>query len=145
PLEDVLAGRRALLVLDNFEQVLEAAGDVAALLAAVPGLTVVVTSRTPLHISGEHEYPVEPLPEPDAVELFVERAHAIKPDFHANGEVVAICRRLDGLPLALELAAARVKVLAPDGLLPRLERRLPRLTRVAPHLPGRQRPLSAAL
>jgi predicted ATPase/DNA-binding SARP family transcriptional activator len=143
--EDFLADRRALLVLDNFEQVVDAAGEVAALLAAAPQLTAVVTSRTPLHVTGEHEYPVEPLPEPDAVELFVERAQAIKPDFHANGEVVSICRRLDGLPLALELAAARVKVLAPDALLARLERRLPLLTGGARDLPERQRTLSAVI
>jgi predicted ATPase len=145
PLADVLAHRRALLVLDNFEQLVDAAGDVAALLAAAPGLTVIVTSRTPLHLSGEHEYPVDPLPEPEAVELFVERAQAIKPDFHANGDVTAICRRLDGLPLALELAAARVKVLAPDALLARLERRLPLLTGGARDLPERQRTLSAVI
>jgi predicted ATPase/DNA-binding SARP family transcriptional activator len=145
PLEAFLQRRRALIVLDNFEQLVDAAGDIAALLAAAADLTVIATSRTPLHLQGEHEYPVAPLPEPDAVELFVERAKAIKPDFAANGEVVGICRRLDGLPLALELAAARVKVLAPDALLARLERRLPLLTGGARDLPERQRTLSAVI
>jgi predicted ATPase/DNA-binding SARP family transcriptional activator len=144
-LEQFLQPRRALLVLDNFEQLVEAAGAVAALLTAAPELTVIVTSRTPLHVSGEHEYPVEPLPEADAVELFVDRARAIKPGFTANGEVKGICRRLDGLPLALELAAARVKVLSADALLTRLERRLPLLVGGARDLPERQRTLTAVI
>jgi predicted ATPase/DNA-binding SARP family transcriptional activator len=145
PLEDFLGRGRPLILLDNFEQLVDAAAEVAGLLATAPQLTAIVTSRTPLRISGELEYPVAPLPESDAVELFLERAQAIKPGFTANGEVVHICRRLDGLPLALELAAARVKVLPPAALLARLQRRLPLLTGGARDLPERQRTLSAVI
>jgi non-specific serine/threonine protein kinase len=138
------AGRQALLVLDNFEHVLEAAPFVAALLAAAPRLTVLVTSREPLRVRGEQELPVPPLGVPaahaadaravgaaEAVRLFVQRARAGRPDFaltDANAaDVAAICRRLDGLPLALELAAARVKLFAPRALLARLQQRDQRL------------------
>jgi predicted ATPase/DNA-binding SARP family transcriptional activator len=145
PLEEFLRRRRALVLLDNFEQLVDAASDVGALLSASPQLTVLVTSRTPLRLTGEHEYPVSPLPEPDAVELFLERAQATKPGFVPNGEVVEICRKLDGLPLALELAAARVKVLPAATLLTRLERRLPLLTGGARDLPERQRTLAAVM
>jgi predicted ATPase/DNA-binding NarL/FixJ family response regulator len=139
------AGRQALLVLDNVEQVLDAAPDVAALLATCPGLTVLVTSRAPLRVAGEHEYPVSALdlPDPDrssverlanagAVRLFMERARAVQPAFTLTAEnapvVADICCRLDGLPLAIELAAARVKVLPLAALRDRLEHRLPFLT-----------------
>ena len=94
-----------LFVLDNFEQVVDAAVDVAGLLSACPAITVLVTSREPLHILAEHAYPLSGLPKTDAVALFNERARAIRPDLHANSEVTAICERLDRLPLALELAA----------------------------------------
>ena len=141
-----LRGRRLLLVLDNFEHVLPAAPLVAELLAACPELTVLATSRAPLRLRGERVLPVPPLalPDPDrlppveelagiaAVRLFVARARDVQPDFaltEANAPAVAeVCHRLDGLPLALELAAARVKVLPPAALLARLERRLPLLT-----------------
>ena len=140
-LKAVLRDGRHLLVLDNFEHVVEAAPLVADLLAACPGLTVLVTSRVRLRVSGEHEYAVPPLtlaatdetPSLDAVaaaaavRLFVARAQAVRADFALTAEnaptVAAICRRLDGLPLAIELAAARVKVLPPPALLARLDRR----------------------
>ena len=154
-----LAGKRLLLVLDNFEHLLPAAPLVAALLGACPALRVLTTSRAALHLSGEHLYPVSPLALPDAgplppleelgqtaaVRLFVERVRAVKPDFalsEANAPaVVEIVRRLDGLPLALELVAARARVLSPAALLARLDRRLPLLTGGAQDLPDRQRTL----
>ena len=141
-------------MLDNFERVVAAAPLVADLLARSPSLKVLVTSRIPLHVYGEQEYPLAPLPLPDpahlppierlsqyeAVRLFVARAQAVKPDFTvttANAPAVAeICSRLDGLPLAIELAAARVKVLPPQALLKRLEQRLPLLTGGARTAPG---------
>ena len=141
-----LQAREALLVLDNFEHLLDAAPLVADLLGACPGLKVLVTSRATLRLSGEHAFPVPPLRLPEAgtvetadavagaeaVRLFVARARATKPDFaltDANAATVAaICRRLDGLPLAIELATARIRVLPPGPLLARLERRLPVLT-----------------
>ena len=132
------AEKRLLLLLDNCEPVLGAAPDVATLLARCPGLTVLATSREPWRVRGEQEFPLHPLPLPasdrllaieevqgsPAVALFVERAHAVQPRFALTAEnagaVAAICRRLDGLPLAIELAAARVKVLPPAALLARL-------------------------
>ena len=158
-----LRGRERLLVLDNFEQVAAAAPLVAAILAAAPLLKVVVTSRAVLHVSGEHEWVVPPLDLPDpetpvplarlgeyaAIRLFVERAAAARADFRltaANAEAVAaICARLDGLPLAIELAAARVKTLAPPALLARLNSRLALLTGGARDLPERQRTLRGAI
>src|SRR5215217_8040505 len=152
----MLAGKRLLLVLDNVERVVDAASLVADLLARAPGVKVLATSRTPLHAYGEREFPLPPFPMPDlthlpsiealsqydAVRLFVERAQAVKPDFavtNANAPAVAeICHRLDGLPLAIELAAARIKVLPPQALLKRLEQRLPLLTGGAQTLPARQ-------
>jgi predicted ATPase len=130
--------RRALLVLDNLEQMPDAGDVVAELIGAAPHVTVVATSRRPLHVPGEHEYPVGPLPvrqapSPDgppggAVELFVEYARMARPDFaltaENGGDVVAICDRLDGLPLALELAAAHIRLLSPRALLARLDRSL---------------------
>ncbi|KPV54130.1 hypothetical protein SE17_05640, partial [Kouleothrix aurantiaca] len=132
-----LRNKRVLVVLDNAEQLLGAAPQLAELLAATSGLKFLVTSRTPLHISGEHELLVEPLALPGgnaapatlgefpAVQLFAQRAQAVQPDFVLSkeniGAVVEICRRLDGLPLAIELAAARAKLFSPQALLARLE------------------------
>ncbi len=134
-----------LLVLDNFEQVLAAASKVADLLAQFPKLRLLVTSREALHIAGEREYPVTPLHELEAVALFTERATAAKPDFIADEAVVEICRRLDCLPLALELAAARVKTLSTEQLLGRLEPRLPMLTGGPRDAPERQKTLRATI
>jgi predicted ATPase len=151
-----------LLVIDNFEHVAEAAGEVAALLAACPSLMVLATSRAALHLRGEQEVPLAPLGLPPveqqvsletaesaAVALFVERAQAVLPSFAlstANAPLVAaICRRLDGLPLALELAAARVKALPPRAMLDRLERRLQVLTAGPRDLPERQQTLRSTL
>jgi len=156
-LHGFLDDRHLLLVLDNFEHLLAAAGEVASLVAAHPGLRVLVTSRAPLRVRGEREYPVEPLAVPalshvptpgelaasDAVRLFIERARAVSPSFditQANATAIAaICRRLDGLPLALELAAARLRILSPTELLARLDQSLPLLTGGARDLPERQR------
>ena len=152
----------ALLVLDNFEQVLDAAPSVAALLTATSGLSLLVTSRAPLRIASERVYPVSPLPVPQqgartaesmqdvpAVRLYVERARATFPQFALtddNAEAVGrICRGLDGLPLALELAAARVRTLGPEGTAARLGERLSLLSRGARDLPERQRSLRATL
>jgi predicted ATPase/class 3 adenylate cyclase len=143
--EDRSGDRRVLLVLDNFEQLLDAAPRVADLAAELPRLKLLITSRQPLHVSGEHEYPVLPLSEQEAVTLFVERANAVKPDFVDDGAVVEICRKLDCLPLALELAAARVKVLSATELLKRLDRRLSILTGGAKDWPERQRTLRATI
>ncbi len=158
-----LRGKRLLLLLDNFEQVASAAIVVADLLAACAYLTALITSRAAVHVRGEHEWPLQPLalPAPDqfaditalarsaAVQLFVQRAMAVRPDFRlttANGAAIAsICIRLDGLPLAIELAAAHIKVLLPATLLARLERRLPLLTDGAYDLPGRQQTMRGAI
>jgi predicted ATPase/DNA-binding SARP family transcriptional activator len=151
-----------LLVLDNFEQVLDAAADIAALVAAAPALALLVTSRAPLRVAAEHVYAVPPLHVPDpgnetvcaiervaAVRLYAERARAALGEFEltdANAAAVArICRALDGLPLALELAAARVRTLGPDGTADRLGERLSLLSRGARDLPERQRSLRATL
>jgi len=160
-LRDALAERPPLLVLDNLEHLPEAFADVARLLDAAPSLTILATSRTPLRILAEHEYRVPPLAVPelgaetaedansDAVRLYVERARAEQPDFaltDANANAVArICRALDGLPLAIELAAARIRVLGPEGTAKRLGERLLLLTRSAPDLPERQRSLRATI
>src|SRR5215211_4813284 len=158
-----LGERRMLLVLDNFEQVLEAAPTVSELLAVAPGLKVLATSRTSLRLYGEHVFPVPPLALPDlksppplerltqyeAVGLFVERAQAVKPDFEVTNEsapaVAEICVRLDGLPLAIELAAARIKMLPPRAMLQRLSSRLKILTGGARDLPERQRTLRGTI
>src|SRR3984957_1435453 len=152
-----------LLVLDNFEHLIPAAGIVAQLLAAGPKLKLVVTSQSPLHVYGEHEFPVPPLALPDpksmpplevlsrlpAVALFVERAQAVKHEFALTKEnapvVAAICARLDGLPLAIELAAARIKMLSPAAMLARLESRLNLLTGGARDLPTRQQTLRSTV
>jgi predicted ATPase/DNA-binding SARP family transcriptional activator len=144
-----LGERALLLVLDNFEQLLAGAPFVAELLAATPRLAVLATSRAPLRLSGEHEYPVPPLPLREAVELFAARARAVDPRFELtedrSGSVAEICRRLDGLPLALELAAARSKLLPPEAMVGRLERSLELLTAGARDLPARQQTLRATL
>jgi len=152
-----------LLLLDNFEHLIQAAPVVARLLAIGPNLKILVTSRAALHVYGEHEFPVPPLALPDspamipievlsrypAVALFVQRAVAVKPDFELNREnapvVAEICARLDGLPLAIELAAARVKVLSPSSMLTRLASRLQLLTGGSRDLPQRQQTLRAAM
>src|SRR4029450_10490912 len=102
--------------------------EVSSLLGACPKLDVLVTSRERLRLEPEHEYEVPPLSRAEGIEFFAVKARAIKPDFEANGVVPEICSRLDDLPLALELAAARVKVLSPEQILARLEQRLPLLT-----------------
>ena len=158
-LKSYLRERKLLLLLDNFEHVAQASPVVAELLRACPTLEVLVTSRAVLHLSGEHEYPVSPLALPDpqrfpapeevaryeAVDLFAERARAVRPDFRLDAQdatvVAEICLRLDGLPLAIELAAARVKLLPPEALLARLEKRLPLLAGGPRDLPARQRTL----
>ena len=140
-----IGGRRMLLLLDNFEHVVDAADDVAGLLAACPQLDVLVTSRERLQIGSEHVFAVQPLAERDAVTLFAERASAVVSDFALTPDVVAICERLDNLPLAIELAAARVNVLSPRTLLERLNERLPLLTSRARDVPERQRTLRATI
>ncbi len=161
PLETLrafLGERRSLLVLDNFEHLQPAAALVADLLSAAPGVQVLVTSRAPLHLRGEHELRVPPLEVPGgtdlpvaallrypAVALFVQRARAADVRFRLTAgnapAVVEICRRLDGLPLALELAAPRLRTWSPAELLEHLERRLPVLTDGPMDLPERQRAL----
>jgi predicted ATPase len=152
-----------LLLLDNFEHLVQAVPTVAEILAAGPNVKILVTSRSALHLYGEHEFPLQPLTLPDsrsmpsvkalsecpAVALFVQRAAAARPDFELNREnasaVAEICARLDGLPLAIELAAARVKVLSPASMLTRLASRLQLLTGGSRDLPQRQQTLRAAI
>ncbi len=180
PIADTLAewlvGRRILLVLDNFEQVISAAPVVADLLRAAPETKVVVTSRAPLHISGEQEFPVPGLPVPPddsqrsgadrfdhpaaaldpetlgqyaGVRLFIDRAVSVRPDFAVTNEnapaVAAISARLHGMPLAIELAAARIKLLSPDAILVRLEHQLDLLASGPRDLPARQQTLRGAI
>ncbi len=173
-----LAGRRVLLVLDNFEQALGGAGVVGEMLRAAEGLSIVATSRAPLHVSGEQEYPLDGLPTPpdptaldpferarlpgelrvfdsssvgqyESVRLFVSRAAAVRPGFAITADnaaaVATICARLHGMPLAIELAAARVKILAPDAILNRLGRQLQLLAGGARDLPERQQTLRGAI
>jgi len=158
-----LQDKHLLPVLDNFEQVAAAAPSVAGLLSASPGVTALVTSRAPLRVRGEREYPVpsltlplagvplqvDLLPRYAAIALFIERAQAVAPDFAVTAEtgpaVTEICRRLDGLPLAIELAAARTKILSPAALLQRLEHRLQVLTAGPLDLPLRQQTLRSSL
>jgi predicted ATPase/class 3 adenylate cyclase len=134
-----------LLLFDNFEQVTQAAADLTGLLAACPRLDLLVTSREPLHVTGEQEYPVLSLAPEEGVDFFLARARAVKPDFGGDDAVAEICQRLDDLPLALELAAARVKALSPAQILERLEQRLPLLTGGARDAPERQRTLRATI
>src|SRR6266571_6277900 len=156
-------GTSLLLILDNFEHLLAAAPAVAELLTIAPKLKVLVSSRAPLHIYGEHEFPVPPLALPDlqttrslqvlsrnpAIALFLERAAAVKPNFQLTQEnalaVATICTRLDGLPLAIELAAARIKLLSPSAMQARLESSLQLLTGGAKDLPLRQQTLRGAI
>ncbi len=144
-LAETVGDKRLLLVLDNFEHLVDAAPNVAETIVSCPHFTVLVTSREPLHIDGEWEFAVDPLREREAVALFVQRATAVRSDFAANGEVAEICRLLDCLPLAIELAAARVKVLALPALLQRLEQRLPLLAGGSRSAPERQRTLRATI
>src|SRR5215813_6654729 len=162
-LKAYLHDRQFLLVLDNFEHVLASAAQVADILSKCPGLKALVTSREALHLRGERQLPVPPLALPDrsraqkvveftryeAIRLFIERAQAAMPDFTVsdrNAHAVAeICHRLDGLPLAIELAAARVNVFSPQALLARLEHRLDVLTRGPRDLPVRQQTLRQAI
>lgn len=158
-----LRDKRMLLLVDNFEQVTAAAPQVGELASAAPGVKVLVTSRVPLRITGENEYPVPPLALPDtarlpapaeltrceAVRLFLERATAIKPGFRLTAEnsaaIAEICVRLDGLPLAIELAAARIRLLTPQAMLARLQNRLKLLTSGARDASDRQRTLRGAI
>ena len=162
-LADHLGDQRVLLVLDNFEQVTDAAAAVNDLLARCVNLTVVVSSRVVLRVSGEQEYLVPPLGLPDptnlpatdrlsqyeSVALFIERARAVKPNFEVTNEnapaVAEICVRLDGLPLAIELAAARVRILAPQAMLGRLTDRLGLAAAGSRDLPERQQTLRGAI
>jgi predicted ATPase/class 3 adenylate cyclase len=161
--EDHIRDKELLLVADNFEQVVQAASVIEELLSAAPGLKVIATSRVVLSVRGEHEYVVPPLDPPDperlpdlptlrrveAVQLFTERAMAASPRFRVTEEnapaVAAITGRLDGLPLAIELAATRTKLLTPQQILPRLERSLSLLTSGVRTLPERQRTLRGAI
>jgi len=160
---DYLREKRMLLLLDNFEQVVEAAPVATQLLEGSAGLRVLVSSRTVLRVSGEQEFPVPPLALPDlkalpglaalsqfeAVRLFIERAVAVKPDFQATNEnapaIAGICERVDGLPLAIELAAARVKLFSPQALLSRLEKSLSALGSGGRDAPARQQTLRGAI
>ena len=134
-----------LLLVDNFEQVVEAAPTISSLLTATPKARVLVTSREPLHVPYEQRYPVEPLTEDDAAALFVGRAREVDPAFQSTSVVREVCRRLDGLPLAIELAAARVRLLNPDELLSRLEHRLSLLTSRLRDVTPRQQTLRATM
>jgi predicted ATPase/DNA-binding CsgD family transcriptional regulator/Tfp pilus assembly protein PilF len=162
-LKDYLHDKQLLLVLDNFEQIVDAGPVVSALLTSAPGLKILVTSRALLHLHDEQEFPVSPLQLPhtrplptveilsqcEAVALFIQRARAVQPDFQVINEnapaVAEICHRLDGLPLAIELAAARIKLFPPQALLTRLQRRLTLLTGGARDRPLRQQTLEAAI
>ena len=148
PLEavaDAIGGDEVLLLVDNAEHVRQAAPAYAELVARVPRLTLLVTSRAVLHVSGEHVFPVAPLDEDDAVELFTQRARLLDPSFELLTENAAdvrgICRGVDGLPLAIELAAARIRTLTPRVLMQRLDARLSMLTGGPRDLPARQRTL----
>ncbi|MEO6456806.1 MAG: tetratricopeptide repeat protein [Chloroflexia bacterium] len=158
-----LQEKQLLLVLDNFEQVVDAAPFVVNLLNSCPHLKALVTSREVLHVQGEQQFPVPPLTLPDpaemrnaqalanypAISLYVQRAHAVKPDFALTDDnaeaVAAICARLDGLPLAIELAAARINLLSPQEILARLDSRLRLLSGRARNLPPRQQTLRGTI
>ena len=159
---DHFAAKRALLILDNFEQVVAGAPALTRLLTRCPGINMLVTSRVALRVIGEHEYLVPPLPVPSvdtygleaiqnsaAVNLFVERARSVRPDFSVNvsnaGDVAGIVRRLDGLPLAIELAAARLRMLTPATLLTQLAKSFDALGHGPQDLPARQRTLRATI
>jgi predicted ATPase/DNA-binding SARP family transcriptional activator len=140
-----LRAKELLLVLDNFEQLLDASLPVARLLTQAPRLRVVVTSRAILRLAAEHVYPVPPLAIAEAVALFVERARAVLPAFEPDEHMARVCERLDNLPLAIELAAAQVNLLSPAALLARLERRLPLPPGGARDAPARQQTLRATI
>ena len=148
-LSRALAQSELLLVVDNFEQVLAAAPTLADLLMACTSVKVIVTSRAPLRVAGEHEFPVPPLAEDEAAELFVTRAQAANPDFALSEQnavaVAELCVKLDGLPLAIELAAARAKLLPPPALLARLGNRLELLTGGRRDAPRHQQTLRMTL
>ena len=167
-LKTYLRHREMLLLLDNFEQVIAAAPAITELLQGCSRLNVLITSRELLHLNGEHHYPVLPLTSPgkaqsfpngsdlvsalsqyEAVRLFIERAVAVKPDFKVTNEnapaVAEICNRLDGLPLAIELAVARIQFLTPQAMLSRLKQKLPLLGRGARDLPARQQTLAGTI
>ena len=162
-LTEFLREKQLLLILDNFEHLLEGATTLTQLLEAAPELRILVTSRAILHVRGEQDFPVPPLSSPtpgdendlevltqyESVQLFIDRARFAKPDFTVTNEnapaVAEICQRLEGLPLAIELAAARTKILPPRALLARLSKRLDVLTSTARDLPARQRTLRGAI
>lgn len=162
-LKNFLSGKKILLILDNYEQIIRSAPLVGELLAAAPALKVLVTSRIALRIRGEREFSVAPLSVPPpqsfvskddlgayaAVELFLKQAQKVRPNFALNDEnadvIAGICRRLDGLPLALELAAARVKLLSPASIFSRLENSLDLLAGNLPDAPARQRTIREAI
>lgn len=162
-LREFLAGRELLLILDNLEQIIAIAPDVARLLTAAPRLKILATSRIPLSIRGEREYPVATLPLPpndpsleveellnyESVRLFVQQAQAARPSFELADDnaaaVAGICRRLDGLPLAIEIAAARIRMLPPAALLRRLDQSMKTLVGGAADLPARQQTLRGAI
>ena len=145
-LASFLRGRDVLLLIDNFEQVVGAAGTVSRLLTQCPGVACLVTSREALRIGGEQEYPLSPLSDTASVELFLERARLLDPGFEAEKDVLLeLCRRLDGIPLAIELAAARVRLLDPRQLLQRLDERLPVLAGRGRDAPERHRTLEATI
>jgi predicted ATPase/DNA-binding SARP family transcriptional activator len=148
-LEDHLAARRSLLVVDNFEQVVSAGELFSRLLRAAPEVKLLITSRAPLRLEGEHEYTLPALPVEDSVALFAERAEAVNPAFSMTGatmkSVVELCTRLEGLPLAIELAAARTRLLTPAAMLDRLDRRLDLLAAGPRDVPGRHRALRLTL
>jgi predicted ATPase len=140
-----LRGRHILLLVDNLEHVLDAAAPLAELLSRAERLSLLVTSRASLRVSGEREYPLEPLAPRDSVTLFCERARGVGRELTPDETIDRICRRLDGLPLAIELAAARTKLLGPESLLERLDQALPVLTTGARDAPRRQRTLQATI
>ena len=141
-----LREKHVLLILDNFEQIVEAAPYVAELLSTCPRLSVLVTSRIPLHVRAEQTLPLAPLPLTDAVTLFQERALAIRPGgVYSSSKVAAICERLDRLPLAIELAAIHVKTLSLSDLYDRLTHRLKFLRDGARDLPARQQTMEEAI
>ena len=144
-LVDYVGNRRLLLLFDGFEHLIDAGPSLGELLGACPHVTVLVTSREALQLTGEQLYPVPPFVDEEAVGFFAARARASQPDFAFEETIAAICRRVDNLPLALELAAAQVKVLSPRQILDRLERRLPLLAGGARDAPERQRTLQATI
>ncbi len=162
-LRDFVRPRHLLLILDNFEQIVAAGSFVAELLEAAPRLHVLITSRTPLHVYGEHEFPLAPLPVPDlaalpppielaqipSIALLIERARAVQPNFSLTAGnalvLAAIVVRLEGLPLAIELAAAQLKTLSPEELAARLVNRLATLTRGPRNRSARQQTLRGAI